>query len=114
PNVAFTSDGGKTWRLGDTTGATGYLSAVAYLAEAKPNLVIAVGLAGTFLSRDSGMSWTRLDATPYNSVATATSRKATIAIVAAGDRGRVAVWSSVAAATDSSTQRLERQPPKSR
>ena len=48
PNVAFTSDGGKTWNLERIAGARGFLSAVAYVNPQRwllvgPDYVIAFG-----------------------------------------------------------------------
>jgi photosystem II stability/assembly factor-like uncharacterized protein len=102
-NVAITTDGGTTWRLGDTTGATGYLSAVAYLPKAGAKVLVGVGTAGVFASSDGGYIWRRLNAGSYNAVATGRS------VIAAGDRGRVGVWPSLDAARDS-TPPLVRKP----
>ncbi|MBK6749417.1 MAG: hypothetical protein KA956_02390 [Pyrinomonadaceae bacterium] len=71
-NLAFTTDGGKTWRLG--TGLSGYRSAVAYIDK---NTLIAVGTNGTDLSRDGGKSWKVVGKEDLNAV---------------GTRGKKAVW----------------------
>jgi photosystem II stability/assembly factor-like uncharacterized protein len=51
-NVAFTSDGGKTWTLG--IGLKGYRSGVAFVEK---NTYIAVGTNGTDVSSDGGRTW---------------------------------------------------------
>ena len=52
-NLAFTSDGGKTWTLGK--GLTGYRSSVAYIDK---KTIIAVGSGGYDISFDDGKNWT--------------------------------------------------------
>lgn len=64
-NLAFTTDGGSTWKAG--TGLGGYRSAVAYLDALT---IIAVGTSGSDISRDGGRTWTAIDAVNYNSVQT--------------------------------------------
>lgn len=91
PNVAITKDGGKTWERGDTTTATDYLSAVAYM-DAEPLQLVAVGTAGMFTSSDGGKTWSRINTDSYNAV-TAGKR-----VVAAGEGGHVAIWPSLDAA----------------
>lgn len=83
-SVAFTSDGGRTWTAAPAPPAA-YLSGIAW-AGSRARLV-AVGLAGTFASRDSGRTWTQVDTVPMNSV-----RFTGSAGFAAGPRGRVARW----------------------
>ncbi len=87
-NVALTDDGGRTWRLARGPLPVGYMSAVAYIPGTRGRSVVAVGLAGTALSRDGGESWAMTDSVAYNSVAFA-SRDAGWA---AGPRGRIVVW----------------------
>jgi photosystem II stability/assembly factor-like uncharacterized protein len=62
-NLAFTSDGGKTWTPGD--GLNGYRSGVAYLDR---HLLIAVGASGSDISSDNGKTWKNLDRENYNSI----------------------------------------------
>ena len=50
-SVALTADGGKTWRAAKASPAA-FLSGVAYAGS--PAKLVAVGLAGTFVSSDSG------------------------------------------------------------
>ncbi len=106
-NVAITADGGKTWRLGDTTGVTGYLSSAAYVPGTGAKTIVATGTAGIFASRDGGLTWRRINAGSYNTIIAGRT------IVAIGDRGRAGSWPSVEAAEDKATPALQRQPAKS-
>jgi len=63
-NLAFTTDGGKTWTLG--SGLSGYRSAVAYVT---PTTIITVGTNGTDLSKDGGKTWNKIGSEDLNSVA---------------------------------------------
>jgi photosystem II stability/assembly factor-like uncharacterized protein len=83
-SVALTFDGGRTWRAA-TAPPPAYLSGVAYAGSAER--LVAVGLAGTFVSSDSGQRWTHIDTVALNSV-----RFRGRAGFAAGPRGRVARW----------------------
>lgn len=87
-NVALTDDGGRSWRLAKGPLPAGFMSAVAFLPGTNGRSLVAVGLAGTARSSDSGESWTMVDSVAYNSVAFA-SRDAGWA---AGPRGRIAKW----------------------
>ncbi len=62
-NLAFTSNGGKTWNLGK--GLNGYRSGVSYIDK---NTFIAVGSSGSDVSTDGGKTWKNLDKENYNSV----------------------------------------------
>ena len=62
-NLAFTKDGGKTWKL--AKGLTGYRSGVSYIDK---KTLIAVGASGSDLSTDGGKSWKNLDKENYNAV----------------------------------------------
>ena len=86
-SVALTVDGGATWRVAKAPPAA-YLSGVAYAGAG--DRVVAVGLAGTFVSRDGGDSWAQTDTVAMNSVRCAGQR-----CFAAGPRGRVAVMDSL-------------------
>jgi photosystem II stability/assembly factor-like uncharacterized protein len=85
--VALTHDGGRSWCAVKAPPAA-YLSGVAYAGGAR--IVVGVGLAGTFVSRDSGQSWTQTDTVAMNSV-----RGARGAVVAVGPRGRIARADSI-------------------
>jgi photosystem II stability/assembly factor-like uncharacterized protein len=80
-NLAFTTDGGKTWKLG--TGLSGYRSAVAYIDQ---KTIIAVGTNGTDFTKDGGKNWTKIGSEDFNAVA-AKGRKAVWAV---GPKGMVA------------------------
>lgn len=77
-NLAFTSDGGKTWKPGK--GLNGYRSGIAYIDK---NIIIAVGSSGSDLSTDGGKTWKNLDKETYNAVA-AKGKKAVWAVGANG------------------------------
>jgi photosystem II stability/assembly factor-like uncharacterized protein len=81
-SLALTADGGATWRAAKSP-PSAYLSGVAY-AGTRERLV-AVGLAGSFLSQDGGESWTQTDTVALNSV-----RFHGRAGVAVGPRGTIA------------------------
>ena len=87
-SVALTSDGGATWRAAKAPPAA-YLSGVAFACDTRR--LVAVRLAGTFVSRDGGDSWTQTDTVAMNSVRCAARR-----CFAAGPRGRVAFLDSIA------------------
>ncbi len=62
-NLAFTTDGGKTWNL--SKGLNGYRSGVAFISK---DTLIAVGSSGSDLSNDGGKTWKNLDKENYNAV----------------------------------------------
>ena len=82
-NLAFTSDGGKTWTLGK--GLNGYRSGVDFIDE---KTIIAVGSSGSDLSTDGGKTWKNLDKENYNAVQT----KGKNAVWAVGAKGLVAKY----------------------
>lgn len=85
-NLAFTTDGGKTWNVG--TGLTGYRSSVAFLDSRK---IIAVGTSGWDLSYDWGKTWQNTNTKEnFNAV----QAKGDESIWAVGEKGMVAkfVW----------------------
>jgi photosystem II stability/assembly factor-like uncharacterized protein len=65
-SVAYTEDGGVTWTAAAPSGATGYLSGVAY--RSGTTALVAVGTQGTATSTDGGRTWRRLDTTVANAV----------------------------------------------
>lgn len=87
PSVTLTDDGGRTWRVAADPPAA-YLSGVSYAGDARR--LVAVGLAGTFVSRDGGERWTQTDTMPLNSVRFHGRRG-----LAVGPRGRVAYTDSI-------------------
>ena len=84
PNLAFTNDGGKTWKL--STGLNGYRSGVDYIDK---KTIIAVGSSGSDISLDGGKTWKNLDRENYNTVQ-ANGRNA---IWAVGAKGLVSKYS---------------------
>lgn len=62
--LAFTRDGGKTWRAGVVSG---FRSGIAYLPREK--MFIAVGTSGSDYSLDGGASWKPLSKDSLNAVA---------------------------------------------
>jgi photosystem II stability/assembly factor-like uncharacterized protein len=83
-SVALTRDGGRTWRAAAAPPAA-YLSGVAFAG--RPGHLVAVGLAGTFVSEDGGDRWHQVDTIPMNAV-----RFRGTSGFAVGPRGRVARW----------------------
>lgn len=83
-SVALTFDGGRSWRTAKSPPAA-FLSGVAFAGS--PAKLVAVGLAGTFVSADSGDTWTQVDTIPMNSVRFHGANG-----WAAGPRGRIARW----------------------
>lgn len=86
-SVALTYDGGHAWYAAKAPPAA-YLSGVSFAGSAAR--LVAVGLAGTFVSRDSGQSWVQTDSIAMNSV-----RFSGRAGFAVGPRGRVARTDSI-------------------
>jgi photosystem II stability/assembly factor-like uncharacterized protein len=82
PSIATTSDGGRTWRAASTQ-PRAYLSGVAYAGGA--DRLVAVGLAGTFVSTDSGATWAQTDTVALNAV-----RFSGTTGIAVGPHGRIA------------------------
>lgn len=80
-NLAFTSDGGKSWATGK--GLNGYRSGAAFVDK---KTLIAVGSSGSDVSFDGGKIWKNLDKESYNSV----QAKGKNAIWAVGANGLVA------------------------
>jgi photosystem II stability/assembly factor-like uncharacterized protein len=80
-SVAISDDGGRSWRAAEAPPAA-YLSGVAFAGSTRD--VVAVGLAGTFVSRDGGDHWTQADTVPLNAV-----RFSGRMGIAVGPRGRI-------------------------
>ena len=80
-NLAFTSDGGKTWVA--SSGLSGYRSGVTYVDK---KTIVAVGTNGSDITRDGGKTWKQLDKGDYNSV----QAKGKRAVWAVGPKGMVA------------------------
>jgi photosystem II stability/assembly factor-like uncharacterized protein len=89
-NLALTSDGGASWTLVDSARSpSGFKSAVAYVPGTAGKKLVAVGLNGTDVSSDGGMTWVATDTVAYNSVQF--DGKGGYAV---GPKGRVARYSA--------------------
>ncbi len=88
-NVARTTDGGRTWTLGDSAGVTAYLSAATWLPGS--TMIVAVGTEGAFESADGGRTWVRRDTVSWNAVSALRRRGW---VVAVGEGGRAGVWAA--------------------
>ncbi|HJS48284.1 MAG TPA: alkaline phosphatase family protein, partial [Gemmatimonadales bacterium] len=64
-NLAITRDGGVTWHAPDDPGLEGVMYGIAHV---QGSIYVAVGPAGSFLSRDDGQSWRRLGREGFNTV----------------------------------------------
>jgi photosystem II stability/assembly factor-like uncharacterized protein len=88
-NMALTSDGGASWTLVDSARSpSGFKSAVAYVPGTAGKKLVAVGLNGTDVSNDGGLTWTATDTVAYNAVQFAGKGG-----YAVGPTGRVARYS---------------------
>lgn len=67
PHGTRSQDGGHTWVAAEPL-PSGFLSGLSTVPGARRTLV-AVGLAGTGVTRDGGQTWSALDTTPLNAVA---------------------------------------------
>lgn len=79
-NLAFTSDGGKTWKA--SKGFEGFRSGVAYIDQ---KTLVVVGSVGSDISKDGGKTWKSLDYESYNAI----QAKGKNAIWAVGQIGTV-------------------------
>jgi photosystem II stability/assembly factor-like uncharacterized protein len=84
-NLAFTTDGGKTWTPGK--GLTGYRSGVAYINKKE---LVAVGSSGYDYSSDGGKTWKNYTAGVENKDFNAVQAKGKTAVWAVGANGLVA------------------------
>lgn len=82
PNVALTSDGGKTWSLATPAASPGLKEAAWRLPNGHWLLV---GPSGTSLSTDAGKTWQALDQEPFHALVCAGNT-----CWAVGGKGRVA------------------------
>lgn len=87
--AAWTSDGGKTWRMIETKHPNGYRSGVALISGAKKRVLVTVGPTGSDFSVSGGKSWRILDAEGFHSVSFAQSSGAGWAV---GEGGRIAKY----------------------
>ena len=86
-NAAWTSDGGKTWRLTETKRPNGYRSGVALVPGRGGRMLVAVGPAGSDFSVSGGKSWRVLGTEGFHSVSFDAGSGAGWAV---GEGGRVA------------------------
>jgi photosystem II stability/assembly factor-like uncharacterized protein len=82
-NLAFTTDGGKTWI--ESKGFAGYRSGVTYIDK---KTIIAVGSGGSDITKDGGKTWKNIDDENYNAV----QAKGKNAVWAVGQNGLVAKY----------------------
>ncbi len=59
-NKAFTTDGGKTWKLIAENQGFGYASCVQYVPDSEGKSLVSIGASGLYYSSDSGNSWKQL------------------------------------------------------
>ncbi|HEX8847427.1 MAG TPA: hypothetical protein VF791_22475 [Pyrinomonadaceae bacterium] len=88
-NVAWTSDGGKTWRLVETKRPNGYRSCVAMVTGTGRRSLVTVGPSGSDFSVSNGKSWRILGGEGFHSVSFAPVSNAGWAV---GEAGRVAKY----------------------
>jgi photosystem II stability/assembly factor-like uncharacterized protein/pimeloyl-ACP methyl ester carboxylesterase len=89
-NAAWTSDGGKTWRLAEAKRPNGYRSGVALsLGAGNERSLVAVGPSGSDSSTDGGKSWSMTGEEGFHSVSFAKDASAGWAV---GENGRIAKY----------------------
>ncbi len=81
-NLLLTEDGGRSWRLGSSPGLVGVQYGVVHVSG---ETFLAAGPSGSSISRDGGVTWTRLEGPGLNTVSCAKS-----VCWAAGVEGRIA------------------------
>jgi photosystem II stability/assembly factor-like uncharacterized protein len=86
-NLAYTNDGGRTWRLAEMNKPSGFRSGVAFARGPRGWLLLAVGTAGTDYAVPGG-ACSKLDAENYNAISVAQGKLT--AVWAVGPRGRIA------------------------
>ena len=84
-NIAFTSDGGRTWSAPPGSGPNGFRSAVAYVGYRKL-WIVATGTSGSDVWQDGGRAWRPFDSGPYHAMSFATALDGW----AVGPQGRIA------------------------
>ena len=68
-NIAFTEDGGATWKAPSGQRPAGYRSAV--MAAANGKILIVTGTTGTEISRDGGATWKSMVESGYHALSVA-------------------------------------------
>lgn len=89
-NLAFTKDGGKTWKL--AKGLNGYRSSIAFTKNPTNNFMMAVGSNGSDFSLSGEEKWKRLDEENYNSVKAGFASGYDLVFWAVGANGRIAKY----------------------
>jgi photosystem II stability/assembly factor-like uncharacterized protein len=84
-NIAFTEDGGVTWKPPTAQSPAGYRSAVLYADKGR--LLIVTGTTGTEISKDGGATWQPLDPAGFHALS-----RGGKAVWASGDKGAIAVF----------------------
>ncbi|MGH9942368.1 MAG: WD40/YVTN/BNR-like repeat-containing protein [Pyrinomonadaceae bacterium] len=88
-NVAWTNDGGQTWRLAGTKRPNGYRSCVVSVPGSSHPRLIAVGPTGSDDSMSGGRSWRSLGVEGFHGASFARSLGVGWAV---GENGRIAVY----------------------
>ena len=88
-NVAWTSDGGKTWQLAEKERPNGYRSGVALAGGGMRTSLITVGPSGSDFSVSGGKSWHILGEEGFHSVSFARNSNVGWAV---GENGRIAKY----------------------
>lgn len=81
-NIAYSTDGGKTWKTRRKENPFGYRSGVTFVTG---KMVVIVGSGGSDISQDFGETWEEIDKGNWNSV----DSKGKEAVFAVGPGGRV-------------------------
>jgi photosystem II stability/assembly factor-like uncharacterized protein len=66
--AAYTTDGGRTWKLPEILPSGGFNSCVRYVPKTNGKYLMAVGTQGTHLSKDKGKTWQLLDSLPFHTL----------------------------------------------
>lgn len=85
-NMAFTSDGGATWKL--VKGLSGFRSAVAYV-PGETSTIVAVGPLGTDYSTDGGVNWRVLTGPGFDAISFGRGKRVAWGSGARGAIGRL-------------------------
>jgi photosystem II stability/assembly factor-like uncharacterized protein len=85
-NVAFTSDGGRTWAAAGGLRLRSFRSGVAFITGTRGRELVAVGPAGTDRSVDGGRTWSPLGDVGFHAVSAERTGKGLWAV---GEQGRV-------------------------
>ncbi len=81
-NIAYSTDGGKSWETRRKANSFGYRSGAAFVND---RTIVIAGTNGSDISFDAGDTWSRIDSENYNVV----SAKGKKAVWAAGPGGRI-------------------------